>query len=85
MTTNQTIAGEVYDLAALYPDIVIRDDIRRRVVILDVTVLFENCMIALDEAKKIKTMQAENLKGKEYSVDLDAFVVGVLGGWDMRN
>ena len=43
-------------------------------------------MVAFDEAKERKIIKylplAESLKGKGYSVDVDAFVVGSPGGWD---
>ena len=84
MTTNQTVLGEVGDLALLRPDIVICDDVKRKVIIIDVTVPFENRMVAFDEAKERKIQKylllAESHKGKGYNVDIDAFVVGSLGG-----
>ena len=89
VTSNQTVPGEVGDLALLRPDIVIRNDVKRMVFTIDVTVTFENRMVAFDEDKERKIQKylplAESLKGKGYTVDVDTVVVGSLGRWDWRN
>ena len=88
-TTNRTVLGEVGNLALLPPDIVIRDDIKRQISIIDVTVPFEKRVVALDEARQRKVdnyhLLAESFRGKSYTVEVDAFIVGSLGGWDWRN
>ena len=38
LTTNKTVQGEVGELAGLRPDIVIRDDVNRRITIIDKTI-----------------------------------------------
>ena len=89
VTTNRTVPGEVGGLATLRPDIVIPDDVRRRVIVIDVTVPFENRMVAFDETRQRKVdnyhLLVESLRGKSYTVEIDAFVVGSFGGWDWQN
>ena len=88
MTTNRTVPREG-GLSTLRTNIVIRNDVRRRVIIIDVTVPFENRMVAFDEARQRKLNNyhflAERLRGKGYTVEVDAFIVGSHGGWDWRN
>ena len=68
VTTNRTVPGEVGDLALLRPDIVIRDDVKPKIIIIEVTVPFENRMVAFDEARQRKLNNyhflAESLRGK---------------------
>ncbi|CAB0033875.1 unnamed protein product [Trichogramma brassicae] len=86
---NHSVQGIHGTLAALRPDIVLRDEIHRRVHIVDVCIPFENRLVAFTEAREEKRTKyaalAEQLRGQGYTVDVDAFVVGALGGWDGRN
>ena len=73
-------------MATLHPDIIIRYYIRHRVIIINITIPFENRMLVFNEARQRKTEKyhpsVERLNIKGYSVDIDAFAVGSLGGWD---
>ena len=89
VNVNKTVEGVTGDLTSLRPDIVIRDDANKKIIIIDIAVPFENRKVAFDEARSRKLEKyhglAENLREQGYQVDLDAFVVGALGGWDLRN
>ena len=71
---------------AIRPDLVVTDVTNRKVVIMDVTVPFENRYEALVLARQAKTDKYEplvnELKEKSFSVEMDALVVGSLGTWD---
>ena len=77
------------DLAALRLDIVVTHEPSRTVVIVDVTVPFENTFAALEAARveKVQKYQplADALRGCGYVVHVDGFVVGALGAWHPNN
>ena len=73
----------------LRPDIVITNEVTRRVTIVDVTIPFENRYQTMEVARqamieKYKPL-VDELREKGYTVDLDAIVVGSLGSWDPAN
>ena len=74
---------------ALKPDLVVTDLTNRKVVIMDVTVPFENRYGALVAARQAKIDKYEplvtELREKGFSVEMDALVVGSLGAWDPAN
>ena len=86
---NQRVQGVDGDLAALRPDIVVTHEPSRTVVIVDVTVPFENTFAALEAARveKVQKYQplADALRGRGYVVHVDGFVVGALGAWHPNN
>ncbi|XP_052132567.1 uncharacterized protein LOC127752068 [Frankliniella occidentalis] len=73
----------------LLPDIVIRDEIQKKAVIVDVCCPFENRYIAFEEARQRKKDKyapiADYLRGLGFTVICDALVVGSLGCWDPAN
>ena len=73
----------------LLPDIVIRDQVQMKAVIVDVCCPFENRYMALEQARQRKKDKyaplADHLRGLGYTVILDALVVGSLGCWDPAN
>ncbi|KMQ93283.1 reverse transcriptase-2 [Lasius niger] len=83
---NQRVEGVDGELGELRPDLVVRHEPSKRVVICDVTVPFENRWPSFEEAKarKIAKYQplAEALERQGYRVAVAAFVVGALGSWD---
>lgn len=89
IAVNRSVQGVDGDLARLRPDLVIRDEVRRHVSIIDVAIPFENRLQAFNDARGEKLQKyhplAENLRGKGYSVTVDAFLVGALGAWDPAN
>ncbi|XP_018371933.1 PREDICTED: uncharacterized protein LOC108766882 [Trachymyrmex cornetzi] len=86
---NQRVEGVSGDLAALRPDLVVRHEPSKSVVICDVTVPFENRLVAFEEARarKLEKYNAltEELQHQGYRVVVTAFVVGALGSWDQGN
>ena len=72
-------------LAALRPDTVVMYESSITVVIVDVTVSFENSFAALEAARveKVQKYQplADELRGRGFVVHVDGFVVGALGAW----
>ena len=74
---------------SLQPDFVTVNETCKTVTIIDVTVPFENRFAAFHAARQQKQKKyaplAEHYKRQGYSVFLDAFIVGVLGGWDPAN
>ncbi|XP_018378014.1 PREDICTED: uncharacterized protein LOC108770794 [Trachymyrmex cornetzi] len=86
---NQQVEGVSGNLAALRPDLVVKHEPSKSVVICDVTVPFENGWIPFEEAtaKKLEKYNAlaEELQRQGYRVVVTAFVVGALGSWDPRN
>ena len=68
-------------------DIVVTHEPSRTVVIIDVTVPFENTFAALEAVEKVQKYQplADALCGRGYVVHVDGFVVGVLGAWHPNN
>ena len=75
--------------SALRPDLVVTDMANRKVVIVDVTVPFENRYEALEAARLAKMDKYEplvkELTEKGFEVEMDALVVGSLGAWDPAN
>ncbi|XP_046404452.1 uncharacterized protein T26G10.4-like [Ischnura elegans] len=75
--------------SALRRDLVVVDEGRRKIVIVDVTVPFENRKNALDVARQTKFQKyssiAQQLADRGYTVSLSALVVGALGAWDPQN
>jgi len=73
----------------LRPDLVVVDEVDRRVTIVDVAIPFENRRRALVEKREEKLRKysgvAEELRAQGYQVTLDAFIVGALGAWDPAN
>ncbi|XP_011883906.1 PREDICTED: uncharacterized protein LOC105571048, partial [Vollenhovia emeryi] len=86
---NRRVEGVSDGLTGLRPDLVIRHEPSKCVVILDVTVPFENRAIAFEEARARKVIKysalAEELRSQGYRVEVAAFVVGALGSWDPAN
>lgn len=86
---EQRVEGVADELAELRPDLVVRHEPSRTVVICDVAVAFENRLIALEEARARKIAKyaplADALQAQGYRVAVTALVVGALGSWDPRN
>nr|XP_034184632.1 uncharacterized protein T26G10.4-like [Osmia lignaria] len=86
---NRRIPGATGESSALRPDIVVTHEASRTVVLVDVTVPFENTMQAIADARLEKINKykdlADSLRGRGYKVYLDAFIVGALGAWDPGN
>lgn len=86
---NQRVGGIDGDLGELRPDLVVRHEPSKSVVICDVTVPFENRLVAFEEARARKLAKyaplAEALHSRGYRVVVTAIVVGALGSWDPRN
>ena len=73
---------------ALRPDLVTVDEPNKTVTIVDVTMPFGNRYTAFQAARQEKNKYAplaEHYNQLGYSVFLDAFIVGALGGWDPAN
>jgi len=83
---NQSVPG--LD-GALRPDFVAVNDTCKTVAIIDVTMSFENRYAAFQAARQEKQKKyaplTEHYNRLGYSVFLDAFIVGALGGWDPAN
>ncbi|KAH1171198.1 hypothetical protein KIL84_006816 [Mauremys mutica] len=73
----------------LRPNIVVTDAEKKKVLLVDVTVPFENRSPAFHEARARKeskyTPLAETLRAQGYEVQVHALIVGALGSWDPRN
>ena len=86
---NQRVQGVGGDLAALRPDIVVSHEPSITVVIVDVTVPFENSFAALEAWRLEKVQKYQSLsdavRGRGYVVHVDGFVVGALGAWHPNN
>ena len=86
---HQRVEGVHGELAELRPDLVIRHEPIKCVVICDVTVPFENRRQAFHDARARKLAKysplAEALRREGYRVVVTAFVVGALGSWDPAN
>ncbi|KAM8707298.1 hypothetical protein ACLKA7_011399 [Drosophila subpalustris] len=86
---NCRVEGVPEELQTLRPDIVARDEAAKRIIMVDVTVPFENGSGALDTARNAKLEKyrplAEALRRQGYRVAVDAIVVGALGTWDPLN
>jgi hypothetical protein len=83
---NQAIPGTDDSLC---PDFVAINEASKTVTIIDVTMPFENRYAAFQTAWHEKQRKyasiADHFKERGYSVYLDAFIVGALGGWDPAN
>ncbi|XP_030422642.1 uncharacterized protein LOC115653440 isoform X2 [Gopherus evgoodei] len=73
----------------LRPDIVIMDEDRKKIILIDVTIPFENRILALREARARKLEKyaplADALRTKGCEVYTDSLIVGALGAWDPCN
>ncbi|XP_053886307.1 uncharacterized protein LOC128838280 [Malaclemys terrapin pileata] len=73
----------------LRPDIVVTNAEKKKVLIVDVTVPFENRSPAFHEARARKVLKytplADPLRTQGYEVQIHALVVGALGAWDTHN
>ncbi|EMP23740.1 Zinc finger and SCAN domain-containing protein 29 [Chelonia mydas] len=73
----------------LQPDVVVTDEAQKKIILVDVTVSFENRTPAFREARARKLEKyaplADTLKAKSYEVQMDALIVGALGAWDPCN
>ncbi|XP_075770148.1 uncharacterized protein T26G10.4-like [Pelodiscus sinensis] len=73
----------------LRPDIVVTDEQAKTILLIDVTVPFENRMTAFRVAREKKLSKysqlADNLQSRGYSVAVHALLVGALGAWDPEN
>jgi len=74
---------------SLRPDFVAINDTCKTVSIIDITMPFENRYAAFQAARQEKQAKyaplAEHYNRQGYSVFLDVFIVGALGGWDPAN
>lgn len=86
---NQRVEGIQGELGELRPDLVVRHELSKSVVICDVTIPFENRYAAFEEARARKVIKysalAEELHRLGYRVAVTSFVVGALGSWDPAN
>ena len=68
---------------------VVRDEGNKTIKSIDLTIPFENRWEALQAARQGKICKYRPLVGqlesKGYAVDLDAFIVGSIGGWHNNN
>ena len=75
--------------STLRPDIVWIDEAKKTMKIVDVAVTFENRYLSLEKIRATKIEKyapiADEFRRKGWIVDLDAIVVGSLGGWDPAN
>jgi hypothetical protein len=82
---NQSIPG----LDGFQPDFVAVNDTCKTVAIIDVTMPFENRYAAFQAARQEKQKKyaplVDHYNRLGYSVFLDDFIVGALGGWDPAN
>ena len=83
------VSGIVGPAARLRPDIVVRDDTDKTVTIVDVAVPFENRRVAFTSKREEKLNKyaplAQQLRQQGYRVNVEAFLVGSLGAWDIQN
>ena len=86
---DNRVSGVDGGVEALRPDIVVTHEPSKTIHIVDVAVPFENTSDALVAARmgKINKYQplADSLRGRGYTVRVDAFIVGSLGAWDPAN
>ncbi|CAB0028816.1 unnamed protein product [Trichogramma brassicae] len=89
VSVNRTVDGVDLEWAQLRPDLVVRDEARKKIVIVDVAVPFENRSVALEEVRSQKLAKYQGLAAclerQGYDVKLMPFLVGALGGWDAGN
>ncbi|CAM4585880.1 unnamed protein product [Lepidochelys kempii] len=73
----------------LRPDVVVTNETQKKIILVDITVPFENRTPAFREARARKLEKyaplADTLRAKGYEVQLDALIVGALGAWDPCN
>lgn len=73
----------------LRPDLLAIDETKKTVMVIDVTMPFENRVNAFEDARFQKKAKYEpvvrHYTQKGYEVSLEAFIVGPLGGWDPTN
>ncbi|KAH1184831.1 hypothetical protein KIL84_012772 [Mauremys mutica] len=73
----------------LHPDIIVMDEDRKKIILVDVTIPFENRTPAFREARACKLEKyaplADTLRTKGYEVYTDALIIGALGAWDPCN
>ncbi|CAM5100326.1 unnamed protein product [Natator depressus] len=73
----------------LRPDVVVTNETQKKIILVDITVPFENRTPAFREAQARKLEKyaplADTLRAKGYEVQLDALIVGALGAWDPCN
>ncbi|EMP40592.1 hypothetical protein UY3_02192 [Chelonia mydas] len=73
----------------LRPDIVVTDKAQKKIILVDITISFENRTPAFCEARARKLEKyaplADTLRAKGYEVQMDALIVGALGAWDTCN
>ncbi|KAH1181364.1 hypothetical protein KIL84_005090 [Mauremys mutica] len=71
------------------PDVVVTDEAQKKIILVDVTVSFENGTPAFREARARKLEKyvplADTLRAKGYEVQMDVLIVGALGAWDPCN
>ncbi|KAF4517057.1 hypothetical protein B566_EDAN004677 [Ephemera danica] len=71
------------------PDLVVLNEAKKKAYIVDVAIPFENRPTAMAEARRIKKDKysgtADRLRARGYEVEVDALVIGALGGWDPAN
>jgi len=86
VTVNKKVLGSTSNLR---PDIVIRDESQKRVIMIDVTCPFENGSDSFVEARAEKRQKYDaicsDLRRSGYQVFSDAFIIGALGSWDPKN
>ncbi|KAM7174680.1 uncharacterized protein RBU57_001206 [Macrochelys suwanniensis] len=86
VTVNRAVPGTD---SQLRPDIVITDEVGKKIILVDVTIPFENRTPAFRAARARKLEKyaplADTLRSKGYEVHTDAFLVGALGAWDPCN
>merc|ERR1711911_417141 len=83
---DQRVPGST---SSMRPDIVVIDDVQKKLSIADVAVAFENRYESFQTARTGKITKyapiVEEFRRKGWTVDMGAIVVGSLGGWDPAN
>ncbi|CAM5097670.1 unnamed protein product [Natator depressus] len=73
----------------LQPDVVITNEAQKKIILINITVSFENRTPAFHEAQARKLEKyaplAYTLRTKGYKVQMDALIVGALSAWDPCN
>ncbi|XP_029770124.1 uncharacterized protein LOC112104265 [Terrapene carolina triunguis] len=86
ITINSAIPGTD---SRLRPDIAVTDAEKKKVLMVDMTVPFENRSPAFHEARARKALKctplADTLRAQGYEVQIHALIVGALGSWDPHN
>ncbi|XP_074834024.1 uncharacterized protein T26G10.4-like [Carettochelys insculpta] len=86
VTVDSSIPGTD---SLLRPDIVMTNEWSKKVLIVDITVPFENRMVAFCDAQAKKLQKyaplADTLRSRGYLVEVHALLVGALGVWDPLN